>query len=94
MTNHYRVLVETPDANLSRGMRQLNGAVIAELREGRRLGFDVPDTDNSLPGLCLNEPKHRLASWFALDPVVVRLKRSGIWLSNVGRERILDLAGE
>jgi REP element-mobilizing transposase RayT len=25
MTNHYRLLVETPDANLSKGMRQLNG---------------------------------------------------------------------
>jgi REP element-mobilizing transposase RayT len=25
MTNHYHVLVETPEANLSRGMRQLNG---------------------------------------------------------------------
>jgi len=25
MTNHYHVLVETPDANLSKGMRQLNG---------------------------------------------------------------------
>src|SRR5258706_16185759 len=25
MTNHYHLLVETPKANLSRGMRQLNG---------------------------------------------------------------------
>lgn len=25
MTNHYHILVETPDANLARGMRQLNG---------------------------------------------------------------------
>jgi len=25
MTNHYHVLLETPDGNLSRGMRQLNG---------------------------------------------------------------------
>ena len=25
MTNHYHLLVETPDANLARGMRQLNG---------------------------------------------------------------------
>jgi len=24
MTNHYHLLVETPDANLARGMRQLN----------------------------------------------------------------------
>jgi len=25
MTNHYHIVVETPDGNLSRGMRQLNG---------------------------------------------------------------------
>ncbi|RRQ21110.1 transposase [Thiohalobacter thiocyanaticus] len=25
MTNHYHLVVETPEANLSRGMRQLNG---------------------------------------------------------------------
>ena len=25
MGNHYHLLIETPDANLSRGMRQLNG---------------------------------------------------------------------
>ena len=25
MTNHYHILIETPDANLSQGMRQLNG---------------------------------------------------------------------
>jgi len=25
MTNHYHLLVETPDSNLSQGMRQLNG---------------------------------------------------------------------
>lgn len=25
MTNHYHVVIETPNANLSKGMRQLNG---------------------------------------------------------------------
>jgi putative transposase len=25
MSNHYHLLVQTPDANLSKGMRQLNG---------------------------------------------------------------------
>jgi putative transposase len=25
MTNHYHLLLETPDANLAKGMRQLNG---------------------------------------------------------------------
>ena len=32
MTNHYHVLVETPDANLSKGMRQLNGVYTAGVR--------------------------------------------------------------
>ena len=34
MTNHYHLLVETPDANLSTGMRQLNG--VYTLRFNRR----------------------------------------------------------
>ena len=25
MTNHYHIVIETPEANLARGMRQLNG---------------------------------------------------------------------
>ncbi|KEQ12186.1 transposase [Endozoicomonas numazuensis] len=36
MTNHYHFLVETPDANLSAGMRQLNG--VYTLRFNRRYG--------------------------------------------------------
>lgn len=31
MSNHYHLLIETPDANLSKGMRQLNGV----FRRGR-----------------------------------------------------------
>ena len=27
MTNHYHLLIETPDGNLSKGMRQLNGVL-------------------------------------------------------------------
>jgi putative transposase len=30
MTNHYHLLVETPDANLSKGMRRLNGVFTQE----------------------------------------------------------------
>jgi len=39
MTNHYHLVVETPDGNLSRGMRQLNG-VYTQLsnRRHRRVG--------------------------------------------------------
>ncbi len=36
MTNHYHLLLETPDANLSAGMRQLNG--VYTVRFNRRYG--------------------------------------------------------
>jgi hypothetical protein len=37
MTNHYHLLVETPDGNLSKGMRQLNGVFTQQFnrRHGR-----------------------------------------------------------
>ena len=37
MTNHYHVLVETPDANLSKGMRQLNGVYTQRFNQGNRI---------------------------------------------------------
>ena len=39
MSNHYHLLVETPDANLSKGMRQLNGVFTQSInRKHRRVG--------------------------------------------------------
>ena len=39
MTNHYHLLVETPDGNLSKGMRHLNGVYTQRLnRKHRRVG--------------------------------------------------------
>jgi putative transposase len=39
MSNHYHLLVETPDANLSQGMRQLNGVVTQSMnRKHHRVG--------------------------------------------------------
>jgi REP element-mobilizing transposase RayT len=39
MTNHYHLVIETPDANLSKGMRQLNGVFTqASNRRHRRSG--------------------------------------------------------
>ena len=38
MTNHYHILIETPDANLAQGMRQLNGLYTQRFnRDGARL---------------------------------------------------------
>ena len=49
MTNHYHLVVETPDANLSKGMRQLNGVftgtspleICLKKRNDRRSLLDV-----------------------------------------------------
>ncbi|MFA0349708.1 transposase, partial [Vibrio sp. 10N.222.55.C6] len=39
MTNHYHLLVETPDGNLSKGMRQLNGVYTQKFnRKHNRVG--------------------------------------------------------
>lgn len=39
MTNHYHLLLETPDANLSKGMRQLNGTFTQAInRKHQRVG--------------------------------------------------------
>jgi putative transposase len=35
MTNHYRQLLETPDANLSKGMRWLNGVYTEYVNRAR-----------------------------------------------------------
>jgi len=37
MTNHYHVVVETPDANLFAGMRQLNGVYTQDFNRRHRL---------------------------------------------------------
>ena len=39
MTNHYHLLIETPDANLSKGIRQLNGVFSQKInKKHRRVG--------------------------------------------------------
>ncbi|WP_345789716.1 transposase [Vibrio eleionomae] len=41
-TNHYHLLVETPDGNLSKGMRQLNGVYTKKFnRKHNRVGYVV-----------------------------------------------------
>lgn len=61
MTNHYHLLIETPDGNLSKGMRQLNGLYtqkfntrhnkVGHLLQGRYKAIIV-DKDNYLLELC------------------------------------------
>lgn len=61
MSNHYHLLIETPDKNLSRGMRQLNGIYTQQLnRRHNRVGHVLQgrykailaDKDNYLLELC------------------------------------------
>jgi putative transposase len=69
MGNHYHLLVETPEANLSRGMRQLNGVYTREFnkRHGRtghlfqgRFSSILIDKDDYLLEVC---------RYIALNPV-------------------------
>jgi putative transposase len=41
MTNHYHLLVETPQPNLSRGMQHLNGVYTQRGKRGQILSFDL-----------------------------------------------------
>ena len=73
MTNHYHLVIETPDANLSKGMRQLNGVFtqysnrrhgrIGHLFQGRFKGILV-DGDSYLL---------ELARYVVLNPVRARM---------------------
>ena len=51
MTNHYHLLVETPDGNLGKGMRELNGVYTQRLKRvcqqtGDEQGMREPWTEN------------------------------------------------
>jgi len=75
MTNHYHLLVETPDANLSKGMRQLNGvytqrfnrshARVGHVFQGRFKAILV-DKDNYLL---------ELARYVVLNPLRAKMVR-------------------
>jgi len=80
MGNHYHLLIETPDANLAKGMRQLNGSYtqwsnrhhrrVGHLFQGRYKAILV-DKDAYLLELC---------RYIVLNPVRARLVRSaGLW---------------
>ena len=65
MTNHYHLLVETPEGNLSKGMRQLNGVYTQHFnrRHGRaghvfqaRFKAIPVEARRLPPGAC---PRHR-----------------------------------
>jgi len=89
MDNHYHLIIETPDGNLSRGMRQLNGVYTQGFnrRHGRdghlfqgRYKSILVDKDNFLLSLC---------RYVILNPVKTGLvKRPENWKWSSYRETI------
>lgn len=76
MTNHYHLLVETPDANLSQGMRQLNGVYTQWInRHHRRTGHVFQGRFKSI---LVQKESHllELARYVALNPVRAGMVRS------------------
>jgi putative transposase len=69
MTNHYHLLVETPEPNLSRGMRQLNG--IYTQRFNRRHGRVGHVFQGRYKGILVEREAHllELARYIVLNPV-------------------------
>lgn len=80
MSNHYHLLIETPEGNLSRGMRQLNGVYtqtcnrrhnrVGHLFQGRYKAILVEKESYLL----------ELARYIVLNPVRARIvKKAGTW---------------
>lgn len=69
MTNHYHLVVETPDGNLSRGMRQLNGVYTQHInRKYQRVGHLF---QGRYTGILVEKDSYllELARYVVLNPV-------------------------
>jgi putative transposase len=84
MDNHYHLVVETPDANLSQGMRQLNGVYSqAYNRRHRRVGHLF---QGRFKGILVQKESHFLevCRYVVLNPVaagIVKHPRQWAWSS-------------
>lgn len=80
MTNHYHAVVETPEANLSRGMRQLNGVYTQYVnRTHRRVGHVF---QGRYKGILVEKDSYllELARYVVLNPVRARIVNdAGDW---------------
>ena len=73
MTNHYHLVVETPDANLSKGMRQLNGMYTqATNRRHKRTGHLF---QGRFKGILVDKDNYllELTRYVVLNPVRARM---------------------
>jgi putative transposase len=88
MGNHYHVIVETPDANLSLGMRQLNGVYTQRFnRTHRRVGHVF---QGRFKAILVDKDSYllELSRYVVLNPLrakMVRKLENYPWSSAVGR---------
>ena len=76
MGNHYHLLIETPDANLSKGMRQLNGVYTQRFnRAHRRVGHVF---QGRFKAILIQKENHLLevARYVVLNPVRAQMVRT------------------
>ncbi len=76
MSNHYHLLIETPDANLSRGMQFLNGVYTQWFnRRHQRVGHLL---QGRFKGILVEKESHLLevARYIVLNPVRAKMVRS------------------
>ena len=76
MSNHYHLLIETPDANLSRGMQFLNGVYTQWFnRRHQRVGHLL---QGRFKGILIEKESHLLevARYIVLNPVRAKMVRS------------------
>ncbi len=84
MTNHYHLIIETPDANLSLGMRQLNGVYTQYInRTHRRVGHLF---QGRFKGILVEKEGYllELARYVVLNPIraqMVRHPEEWLWSS-------------
>ena len=81
MTNHYHLVVETPDGNLSAGMRQLNG--VYTLRFNRRYGRVGHLLQGRYKAILVDKSAYllELSRYVVLNPVRAHMVESpGDWL--------------
>ena len=75
MTNHYHLLIETPDANLSKGMRQLNGVYTQRFnRSHARVGHVF---QGRFKGILVDKDSYllELARYVVLNPLRAKMVR-------------------
>ena len=75
MDNHYHLLIETPDANLSRGMRQLNGVYTQGFNRRRGRSGHVFQGRYKAVLVDQNDYLLEVARYIVLNPVRARMVR-------------------